>query len=192
MLFGTFGEVIQPLTTDLWSIPKKVVDTIYKDNWGGSSLVNEALVTAAHYLGSEPATGRRTIVLITNGDAAGRTANAEVLRSLFLADAVTNVILVGPEGVAGRTVGYRAPGNRQPDVTEFARRTGGAVIEGQNPAAALRRVIQDATTRYSLQYPAPPSEPGSTRSIRVELSGQAQAKYPGAVIRARSGYVVPK
>ena len=108
-------------------------------------------------------------------------------------DAVLNVIFVGAKGeVAAPTHGYRDPSYARPDLFRLTEATGGDVLSGDEPASALRRVIRDATTRYSLQYPAPGGGPGSFRHIRVELSAATVARHPGAVVRARSGYDVPK
>jgi VWFA-related protein len=193
MLFADRSEVVQPLTDDLKLIPRTTVNTIYKDGRGRSPLVNEALLSAAEYLRSQPATGRRTIIVLTNNDGVrGTVRDTDVLCALYAADSVTNVILVGAQEARPRTVGYRAASNRTPDVFLYAEKTGGDVVTGQEPARALREVIRQATTRYSLQYPAPPGEAGSHRTIRVELSSAARSRYPGATVQARSGYDIPK
>ena len=194
MLFATRSQLVQPLTSDLELVPRATVNTIYKDGPGKTTLLNEALVSAARYIASQPATGRRTIIVLTDNEAAsGSTRDDDVVRALHGVDAVLNAILMSAKGdIPKVTLGYRDPSNRRPDVSLFVESTGGEMVASDEPARALRRAVQEATTRYSLQYPAPPGEPGTFRHIRVELSGAAHARYPGAVIRARSGYDVPK
>lgn len=194
MLFAGRSQLVQPLTDDLAQVPRKTVSTIYKDGLGRSTLINEALVNAAQYLKSQPATGRRTIIVLTDNEASqGPVLDDQVIRELHGADAVLNVILLGVTDPNEKIVrGYQDRSRRRPNLHSFAEATGGDVITGEAPARALRRVIEQATTRYSLQYPSPGGEPGAVRNIRVELSGAAAAKYPGAIIRARSGYEVPK
>jgi VWFA-related protein len=194
MLFATRSQLVQPLTDDLIQAPRKTVSTIYKDGLGRTTLLNEALLSAARYIREQPATGRRTIIVLTDNEAmSGAVGDNEVVRELHGSDAVLNAILMGVKGdIPKVTPGYRDPSSRRPDVSRFVEATGGELVASDDPARALRRVVQQATTRYSLQFPAPGGEPGSFRRIRVELSGAAQARYPGAVVKARSGYDVPK
>lgn len=194
MLFADRSEVVQPLTSDVAVVPRTTVSTIYKTVHGQRTLLNDALVNAAQYLKAQPATGRRTIIVLTDNYAEpGAVSDDDVIRSLHAANAVLNVILLGGKSheLELRPTGYRV-WNQFPDVTRFATATGGDVVPGDEPALALQRVIQQATTRYSLQYPAPPGEPGTFRHIRVELTAAAEARHPGAVVQARSGYDVPK
>ncbi len=194
MLFASTSQLVQPLTPDLALIPRTTVNTIYKDGPGRSTLLNQALLSAAQYLKAQPTTGRRTLIVITDDNAvSGGARDNEVVRELHAADAVLNVIFVGANGAApAKAQGYRDPSYSRPDVFRLAEATGGDVLSGDDPARALQRVIQAATTRYSLQYPAPGGDPGTFRRIRVELSPSALARYPGAMVRARSGYDVPK
>lgn len=194
MLFANRTQLVQPLTNDLIQVPRTTVSTIYKDGPGRTTLLNDALMSAAQYLKDQPATGRRTIIVLTDSAATSGTVRDDaVIRQLHAADTVLNVILMGVKGdIPKVTPGYRDPSNRRPELSRFAAATGGELVASDDPARALRRVIEQATTRYSLQYPSPGGEPGSFRRIRVELSGAAQARYPGAVVKARSGYDVPK
>lgn len=194
LLFATRSRLMQPLTTEIGSVPAKVTSSIFKDTLGQSTLVNEALAEAAHYLKSMRREGRRTIVVVTDNEVArDAMSDDQVLRELQSADAVLNAILLGQETESQPRQGtmmYRNPANTPPDVLRFVKATGGDVMAGEDPAGALRRVIQSATTRYSLQYAAPPGTPGSFRRIRVELSPEAARQYPNAVVQARSGYNV--
>ncbi len=194
MLFANKTQLVQPLTNDLIQVPRTTVNTIYKDGPGRTTLLNDSLLSAAHYLKEQPATGRRTIIVLTDNAAmSGAVGDEEVIRALHGADTVLNAILMGVKGdIPKFTPGYRDPSSRRPDVARFVTATGGELVASDDPARALRRVVQQATTRYSLQYPAPGSDPGTFRRIRVELTGAARSRYPGATVKARSGYDVPK
>lgn len=194
MLFANRTQLVQPLTNDLVQVPRTTVNTIYKDGPGRTTILNDSLLSAARYLKEQPATGRRTIIVLTDNAAmSGAVSDDEVVRTLHSADTVLNAILMGVKGdIPKYTPGYRDPSSRKPDVARFVQATGGELVASDDPARALRRVVQQATTRYNLQYPAPGGDPGSFRHIRVELSGAAQARFPGAVVKARSGYDVPK
>jgi VWFA-related protein len=194
MLFADRSEVVQSLTNDLLLVPRTTVSTIYKNTRGQRTLLNSALVNAAQYLKSQPATGRRTIIVLTDNYAeAGPVTDNDVIRELHAANAVLNMVLVGAKGteVKMKPTRYGEP-DTAPDIMRIAKATGGEVVTGAEPARALRHAIEQATTRYSLQYPAPPGEPGTFRHIQVDLSAAARARYPDAVVQARSGYDVPK
>lgn len=194
MLFAEQTLLVQPLTSELELVPRATVNTIYKDGLGRGTLLNEGLARAARYLFRQPAMGRRTIIVLTDNQAArGPVADDDVVKELHAADAVLNAILVGVQGeIPKMTPGYRAPSNRFPDVSRLVEATGGDLVSDDQPARALRKIVQETTTRYSLQYPSPGGDPGSFRRVRVELSGAVAARYPGASVKARSGYDVPK
>jgi VWFA-related protein len=193
ILFGARTEVIQPLTPELVEVPRKVVNSIYKDRYGRGTLLNEALMETAQYLKSEPAEGRRSVIVVTtNRGVRATVSDQEAVRALLGADVVLNAILVG--GAGPRTVlSFNDPSKTPPDVYRYAKETGGEVVTDDEPARALRRLISEATTRYSLQFPAPSdAAAGTFRKLRVELTSAARSKYPGAIIQARTGYEVPE
>jgi hypothetical protein len=76
-------------------------------------------------------------------------------------------------------------------VNGIAEKTGGDFISTGQPGGAFQDAIHRIRSRYSLYYRLPQAEPGATRSIRVELSGGAAGRLPKAIVRTRTGYVVP-
>ena len=110
------------------------------------------------------------------------------MRALHAGDIIVSAILVGEAPATYTPARYDGPSAAPPDVQRFVRETGGQVVIGTAPAQALQPVLQGLTTRYTMQYTAPPSEDGKFRKIRVELTPEAAARYPGAKIKARSGY----
>jgi hypothetical protein len=175
-------------------VPAKISGSIFKETLGRATLLNEALVAAAQYLDKQPAVGRRSIVVVSDNDLSpGKVSNADVVRALHAADTVLNAIIVGTESPEPRSAArYGNPDSAPPDVFHFAQNTGGEVVADADAAAALKRMLDRVTDRYSLHYAAPPAEPGTFRRIRVELSPAARRRYPDAVIQARSGYEVGK
>jgi hypothetical protein len=154
--------------------------------------VNEALVEAAKYMRTQQGKARRAILVVTDNEGIRRSvSNDEVVRALHAGDIVLSAILVG-ENPASRyaPARYQAPNTAVPDVQRFVAETGGEVITGAAPAAALQPVLKGLTTRYSFQYTAPPADEGTFRKIRVELTPEAAARNPGVSIKARSGYTV--
>lgn len=189
MNFATRAELIQPLTSDTKNIGAQIIGSIYKQTLGRDTLVNEALVEAAKQLRRQQGKSRRAILIVTDNEGAkGSVTNDEVVRSLHAADTVLSAVLVGDAAGPYRSARYQNPALSPPDVHRYASDTGGVVASGSDPVQALLPVLKELTTRYSLQYTAPPAEDGTFRRIRLELTPEARAKYPGAKINARSGY----
>jgi VWFA-related protein len=193
MLFSRRAEVIQPFTEDLTSTQYKILDSIYKQNLGNGTLINESLIAAAGYLKQQPVKGRRAILIVTDNEGVNyESSDAEVVRAMFAADTVLNAIVVrkGPRPPAGRSTGYVNPASAPPDVYNISRQTGGVALDGIGKIdVVFQRLVESIRARYFLQYAAPPAElAGKFRRIRVELSPAAQRLHPGAIIHAREGY----
>jgi VWFA-related protein len=191
MGFATRSQLLQPLTTDTKVLGSQIISNIYKQTLGSETLVNEALVAAADYMASQPGKTRRAILIVTDNEGARRAvSDDQVVRALHAANVVLSAIIVGDSTSKYTQTRYVNPASGPPDVQRFVTETGGHVVTGTSPADALIPILKDLTTRYSFQYTPPAGEEGSFRKIRVELSPQAAARYPGANIKARSGYTV--
>jgi len=73
-------------------------------------------------------------------------------------------------------------------VKEIAGPSGGEVVSTEQAAEELPRMLERIRGRYLLYYAAPECKAGTFRRIRVDLSQEARARYPHAVLRAREGY----
>ena len=73
----------------------------------------------------------------------------------------------------------------------IAEKTGGDSIAADDAGPSFRDMMHRIRSRYSLYYPLPEGKPGSTRTIHVELTGEAAKQHPKARVRARTGYMVP-
>jgi hypothetical protein len=129
---------------------------------------------------------------VTDNESARKIiTNDEVVKALHGADIVLSAILVGDGSNAlPSQARYTAPNYSTPDVQRYVAETGGELVTGAPPAAALQPVLKDLTTRYTFQYTAPPAEDGTFRRIRVDLTPEAASRNPGVRIKARSGYTV--
>ena len=191
MGFATRHELLQPLTTSTNTLGAKIIGNIYKQTLGRETVVNEAIVAAAKYMGSQ-AGKRRAILIVTDNEGARKAvSDDEVVRALHSANTVLSAILVG-DSAGYAKARYESPGLAPPNVERFVAETGGEVIRGAAPANALQPMLKGLTTRYTFQYTAPPAEDGTFRRIRVELTPELAAKYPGAQVKARSGYTAGK
>jgi VWFA-related protein len=193
MLFSRRAEVVQPFTEDLSSTQYKILNSIYKQNLGNGTLIDESLIAAAAYMKQQPVRGRRAILIVTDNEGVNyESTDAEVVRAMFAADTVLNAIVVrkGPRPPAARATGYTNPNSALPDVYNMSRQTGGAAMDGIGKISdVFQRLVESIRSRYFLQYSAPPAElAGKFRRIRVELSPAARSRRPDAVIHAREGY----
>jgi VWFA-related protein len=193
MLFSRRAEVVQPFTEDLSSTQYKILNSIYKQNLGNGTLIDESLIAAAAYMKQQPVKGRRAILIVTDNEGVNyESTDAEVVRAMFGADTVLNAIVVrkGPRPPAARATGYTNPNSALPDVYNMSRQTGGAAMDGIGKISdVFQRLVESIRSRYFLQYSAPPAElAGKFRHIRVELSPAARGRHPDAVIHAREGY----
>lgn len=189
MNFATRSEMIRPLTQDTAAIGAQITSSIFKQTLGQDTFVNEALMDATRYLSTLPGKGRRAILIVTDNEGGQKAIkSAEVTQAMHAANILLSAVLVGSAAGPYSPPKYQNPLLGPPDIHRYAADTGGLVVTGASPGEALRPILKDLTTRYSLQYTAPAAEDGTFRGIRVELSPTAAARYPGARITARSGY----
>lgn len=191
MNFAARSQIVQPLTTDTKTLGSQIINSIYKQTLGRETLVNEALLEAAKYLGAQPGKARKAILIVSDNEGARKAVSDDsVVRALHASDIVVSAIVVGEAPSAYTRARYDSPTVAPPDVQRFVRETGGQVVIGASPAQALQPILKGLTTRYSFQYTAPSADEGSFRRIKVELAPGAAARIPGAQIKARSGYTV--
>jgi VWFA-related protein len=193
MLFSREAKVAQPFTEDFSATQYKILDSIYKQNLGNGTLINESLIAAAGYMKQEPVRGRRAILIVTDNEGLNyKSPDAEVVRAMFAADTVLNAIVVrkGSRPPAVRTTGYTNPDFAPPDVYRISQQTGGAAVDGIGKVGdVFQRMVESIRARYFIQYAAPPAElEGKFRHIRVDLTPAARRLHPDAVIHAREGY----
>ena len=73
-------------------------------------------------------------------------------------------------------------------VDHILEQTGGDKIRSEDPGSAFPEMMRRIRSRYSLYYSTPEGKPDSFRSIRVELSPDAQTRFPEARVYARRSY----
>jgi Ca-activated chloride channel family protein len=143
------------------------------DPWGTTAL-NDAIVRSLELLEGE--SGRRAIVVLSDGDDRYSTASAaDVVDRARRSD-----VLMYPVAI----------GKKRPSLfAELATVSGGRSFQLADPArlqSTLQAIAEDLRAQYLLGYsPRPPSgEDSPWRSIRVGVD------RPGVTVRARSGYVI--
>jgi VWFA-related protein len=196
-VFNRRSREIAPFTSDLDAVAGNIAQQVLSLRFGGGTLIQAAVDAAALRLMKEPKTERRRAVLIITDDYGVRTHREQtVVRDYWEADAILSGLIVhNAAGQALNTVGsILGPQNLilKAGMKGIAAKTGGDTIRSSDAGAAFQESMRRIRSRYSLYYVQPDGTPGSTRSIRVELAGDAATRYPGARVRARTGYVVPK
>jgi Ca-activated chloride channel family protein len=195
MVFNTRSRVVAPFTEDLDAVERTVREDVMTLEFGGGTLIQKAVDDAARRFFDEPRTQRRRAVLIVTDNIGMRTRRDEsVVRDFWEADALLSGLIVRDKAFAAvHTIGtVLAPQTLllQAGMKGIAEQTGGDAIRSDEPGPAFVDMMHRIRSRYSLYYPAPAGKPGQLRTIHVELTADAQKRFPKARVRARHGYRV--
>ncbi len=187
------NELISDFTADFGAVERSVGGTLLQGEPGprnsGFCSIQRGLSGAAQRLLSLPGGNRRRAIVIVTDDK-GVPVRSEMVRDtvrdLWEADAVVLGVIVH-SGEVVITIGPPYRGARY-----AAEKTGGDILKTEDAAEGLREMLHRLRTRCSLYYALPTQgTPGEERKIRVQLSPAAAKLHPRAVVRARTGYVVP-
>jgi VWFA-related protein len=196
MVFNTRSRVILPFTEDLDSVENTIKNDVLGLRFGGGTLIQQSVDDAAQLFLHQSRTERRRAVLIVTDNLGVRTRREQsVVRDFWEADALLSGLIVSHHSVFGAVGKFSTltPQGRlmYAGMTGIARKTGGDTITAGDSGPAFRDMMQRIRSRYSLYYAMPLGTPGTTRTIRVELTADAQNRYPKSLVRARHGYIVP-
>jgi Ca-activated chloride channel homolog len=168
---GSEVQTLALLSTDR----RAQLDAVARIDSFGTTALHDAIIKAIDAV--QPAKGRRALVLLSDGDDKYSTAPADVA----LERARRSDVMVYPVALGGR---------RPPLFAELATLTGGRSFHARDAKGltdTLRAIARDLRHQYLLGYtPSRAIQQGSNewRSIGVSV------KRPGALVRARDGYVV--
>jgi VWFA-related protein len=195
MAFDCKTDLIADFTGDFGAAEKSIGNRVLRRAFRRCSPIQQALGEAArHFLKQSNGKRRRAVVIITDDQGTERRSGA--VRDLWEADAVVLGVIVRKGGIAANihigppsSYGYRG-------MRDIAGETGGDALNVNDAAEGLHEMISRLRLRYSLYYALPRGKPGDERpgeerKIRVQLTSDAARGYPGAAVRARTGYVVP-
>jgi VWFA-related protein len=197
MAFNTKTREIAPFTDDFEAVRETIETAVMGLRFRGGTFIQTAVQDAARRFLAEKRGERRRAVLIITDDKGVRTRSEHtVVRDFWEADALLSGLVIGSKAANARqkigliTAPYLIP--LVAGMKGIAEKTGGDTISASDPAAAFQESMHRIRSRYSLYYAQPEGKPGSVRSVRVELAGDAARQHPKARVRARTGYVVPK
>ena len=160
----------------------KVDAAIRRVRWTGTGTeLNATVLNTAKYLGKQARQeARRAVVILTDNKGYQALPDDYVRDGLWESNVVMNALLFP------KTAGER----ESADVRRFVKSTGGESIIVRSADIPLAEMFRHLRERYGIIYRAPTGEPGSIRTIRVELTPEAKSKLRDVKIHARAGYRV--
>jgi VWFA-related protein len=192
MVFAKSTAVAQEFSDNLAETARNIGGAVQNWDVGSSTLINSAVMDAAHYMEKNAGPGgRRAILILTdNLSTSYRLTDGQVIRELDKADTVFNAIVIG-RAIRPEPLQPGKPSN--PDLTpanvyELAEQTGGEWVKAEHAGESFNEMIERIRSRYMLAYHAPEGLPGKFRHITVTLGEAAHKRYPGAELHSRSGY----
>lgn len=219
MYFTTGSRVVQPLTADVDRAVMAIDRQVLTQPFQGGTHLHDAIADAAmEFMREKAGDRRRAIVVITDNKGQRTRSDDSVIRLLWEADATATGLIVdspdqmmGPGGRGGggsipfpipsRRGGWQLPpgmgggpvlvGGMVAGMNKVAEQSGGDIISTTDPGPAFAALVERLRNRYTLYYSMPEGTPGEKRQVRVELAGNGAARYPGAEIKARKGYMIP-
>jgi VWFA-related protein len=191
MLFARNSAVRQLFTADFGLVESEIANAVKTEDLGSGTSINAAVLAAAQYLGRQPASARRAVLIATDNLSLNyRLPDEQVIQALYAADATLDGILMGkqkrPE--PPRPGAYVNPDFTPSDIFKLADQTGGEAVEAGQAGESFQLMIERIRLRYRLQYEAPAPAAGAFHRIQVRLTEDARKRYPRAVLRARAGY----
>ena len=186
--FNSGSWLVAPFNGNLLEV-RDTLDRVVDLRFGGGTRILAALNDAAGYFTKHGDEHRRHAILIfTDNFGQVSMGEKEVVNRLWAADVLVCGLIVR---LPGTTMDLR-PWTDGEDMLGVAKKTGGETVSASDPRDVFRDMLRRMRKRYSIYYEMPPSKPGATRRVTVELGAAAKAQHPEAVILARKGYVTPK
>jgi len=191
-VFARRSKILVELTEEKDLAVRALQEAPLERDMGAGTSINDALLSVAEYLRQQSGwAGRRALVLLTdNGGMHYQTPDEKVLEALAGVDAVVNAIV--PAGVKPLPEQAESP-ERNPDFTpanvfRLAEETGGEVLRTDKAGVRFGELVERVRLRYTLGLRAAAAPAGTFRRLDVQLTAEAQRRYPKAVVRARAGY----
>jgi VWFA-related protein len=184
--FNTESFLMADFTDDLAQAAANV-DRVVDLRFGGGTHILSAVNDAAAYFAKHgDPHRRRAILIVTDNQGQSSMREKSVVDRLWEADVVLCGLIVKSQQELIFGLGSSE------DMLGAAEKTGGEVVNADDPAESFREMLRRMRKRYSLYYAMPAGKPGAVRRVSVELSAAAKDKYPKAEVLARKGYLIPK
>ncbi len=190
MFFARRASMILEPDVDRRAAVATIRGAAMENTFGAGTSLNEAVLAAAEYFKNRPWAGRRALVVLTdNGGLSKELPDEKVIRELAAAETVLNGIV--PDGVKPPEPPPKGvevnPDYTPANVFRLAEESGGEWIRSDSPEK-LVEMLERIRLRYSLSYRAPEAVASGWRTLKVDLSPAARARYGNAQVRSRPGY----
>lgn len=213
MVFDRSARIRLRWTDALEEVEAGLQAVVDQERFDGGTDITGSLLDAARFVASSSRRDARRAIVILTDDQTERDRNENrVLQALADADAVLSA-LIAPDALGtGRPArrpgwgdiifGPRYPGSypgriprsrtQSAGTEEIARASGGDSLPVEH-AGALRETLEALRQRYSLFFSVPAdAKVGQRRVIHVALTRDAATRHPGAQLKYRAEYVVPR
>jgi hypothetical protein len=191
MAFDADTDMILDFTEDFAVVERAIREKVLRRNFIPNSQIQRGLNDAALHFLAQPSTSRRRAVLVVT-DNLGSGRESDALRNLWEADAVAAGLVVRNPAMTVTFRIVRPLSIVSGGMSGISERIGGDMLSAGDAGDGFRQMIQRLRTRYTMHYAMPEAKPGEERRVRVELSPEAQKRFPGVKVRARTGYLVPR
>jgi VWFA-related protein len=186
--FNTQSWLMTPFNDNLAEVEESV-GRVVDLRFGGGTYILAAINDAAQYFAKHGDKQRRRAILIfTDDDGQPSMSEKKVVDRMWESDVLLCGLVIPTPGSLHRGA-YLRPSE---SMTGVAAKTGGEVVNADNPGHAFREMLRRMRKRYSIYYEMPQGMPGKSREVSVELSEGARSRYPEGRVLARKGYVIPK
>jgi VWFA-related protein len=193
-VFNNRSREVAGFTENLDEVERTIQDEVLSLQFGGGTLIQQAVSDAAMRFRRESKSQRRRAVLIVTDNMGQRTRRDEsVIEELWESDAILSGLIVrNSEFQARRAAGVVLNPlslAMEAGMKGIAEKTGGDAITANATGTAFQEAMHRIRARYSLYYVQPAGKAGVTHSIQVELTSETAKRYPKARVRTRTGYV---
>jgi VWFA-related protein len=186
--FNTQSFLMAPFNDNLAEVEESV-SRVVDLRFGGGTYILSAINDAAQYFAKHGDKQRRRAILIfTDDDGQSSMSEKKVVDRMWESDVLLCGLIIPTPG-SMRRGSYGPP---RESMTLVAFRTGGEVVNADNPGHAFREMLHRIRKRYSIYYEMPPGQAGKSRTVALELTDEAKSKHPEAHVLARKGYIIPK
>jgi VWFA-related protein len=197
MTFHTWQDLVESLTDEMAHVVEAVRLKVLRSRFGGGTQLTAAAGAAVKVLAEAEGGRRRAVIAITDNRGTPSRREDRVLNEYWEADALLCAVITpqDPRQLAewqSRLIGPPLPIPEQ-GLGNIIVQTGGTAVSTADPGMGLEQMLRRLRSRYTLYYAMPAgARPGRARKIEVRLRGEAASKHPGAMIRARGGYLPPR
>jgi VWFA-related protein len=186
MTFDSKASLRVPFTTDRNAVIAGVSKILGKP-LGGATDIYRSLSGAAKYIGRDTSVPN-VILVLTDNAARANTTEATALHDVWAASAAVDALVVSSAPLWDEQVTQSLVGTKIQDVRRITSQTGGIVRQTPDVQSALRDMLENSRTRYTLFFKQPDSPAGTLHHMSVALTDAARARHPNAVVFSRTAY----